>query len=670
MTTFGTPGSIAEHNVKLPTVSANVNEAPLNAYPLPPPQDSRPISKFASPAVPSAGPDKESLSAKSGEPTWTPLGDQGYFRRSHAVYSSHLPVLSKLNLLDSTELADSDLPLSMRFMHKPLRSNDQFRIASDPTRRNSIINAHIDDSPVDASPTLDSHGSPAHSRCSSMDESQYRLVRKKSGEIVKSLLKDSYSCHRSKSLPSTPSFKLVHFGNDNDIRYFSKKDRPTAILAQNSPSLEGQLDIMDDDDDMSGSDRDQLHAQTEFDYFDEELNSHPDSRSYRREDASITRYPTPHHGRLIDWDVKVMNFPTLPIQDRITSIRPPVLLERVFVSVDKKFLLGHIAVSNITYEKYVTVRYTLDNWATIVEIPTIYVPDIPSVLKRLNYDRFVFKIPLDSMFNSFHLGNEEEFLFSKEHLKLYHLCIRYCLPGHEFWDNNGGKDYLIKIKKTIRSGEQLAGPASTTENHTKQHKQTPHLLGGAPPPPKNARSKPDTHSQRPKYSSHYMKRFHSESDLKSPSKFGNPKKETKPTDPNDFEKNNLFLSSPLFSSIKNNNVEDLYNDTLKGAVQNNSDKHSMNFSDALPQPTSLSTSHNFNTHGDPKYEERDISALDLKSYRELLESYCFFTAPSQDVCSNDSSPIEPCMEADRKVPEFGRTPDPDVAFTVSSFLRN
>ncbi|QWU86802.1 hypothetical protein CA3LBN_001020 [Candidozyma haemuli] len=582
-----------------------------------------------------------------------PYTSDGYFKSSHASYSSHTPG-SKSSSVSSEE----DVPLSMRFMHKPSRSGDQFRKASDPTRRNSIANAHIDDT----SPAPPHHpDSASSSRRASMDG--YRLVRKKSGEIVKSSLKEGTS--RSKSLPSTPSFKSVHFGGDADIRYFSKKDRPTAISASNSPAL-----VPDSDDDEQSQ---------EFQYFDDELNSHVDPH---RSSAAITKYPTPHHGRLIDWDVKVINFPSTSLHDRISAIRPPVFLERVFVSIDKRFLLGHIAVSNIAYEKTVTVRYTLDKWATIVEIPTIYVPDIPVSLRKNNYDRFVFKIPLDSMFNSFHTRDNSD-SFTREHSKSYHLCIRYSVPGHEFWDNNGGRDYSIKIKKTIRSSEQSAGPDFVADDK----KQTPRLRGGGVVPPKMARSKPEAHSQRPKYSSHYLKRFNSEPNLKA----SDPK--DKPAEKNDFESNGFYLSSPLFSSIKNNRGDALYDDqdNLKGHSGHryshktlNSDKKNKHHSQHPQHFNSIATdstlvadepspmegvvpSHQLHDEPSVRLSDNISSPINSKSYKELLESYCFFTSPSSEASTDATSTTLSQLDPKQVGPE--RCSDNDSAFTVSSFLR-
>lgn len=84
--------------------------------------------------------------------------------------------------------------------------------------------------------------------------SDYKLVRKKSGELVKPSLKSPLYYHkkRSLSLPSTPTYKQVHFGGSTDVRYFHKKDRPAAISASNSP----KLSPADDDDGYDYSDDD------------------------------------------------------------------------------------------------------------------------------------------------------------------------------------------------------------------------------------------------------------------------------------------------------------------------------------------------------------------------------------------------------------------------------
>lgn len=613
----------------------------------PPPDISNPGPAGSPPIAPTS-------SEMSAQPELLNASDpyiDGYFRNSHAAYSSYSsnsPDSSKLGSISSEE----NVPLSMRFMHKPLRSSEQLKKASDPTRRNLLANAHIDDSPSSA--MLDS----SQLRRALVDG--YRLVRKKLGEIVKSLLKEGTS--RSKSLPSTPSFKLVHFGGDADIRYFSRKDRPTAILALNSPAL-----LPDSDEDEEST--------SEMEYFSDEFNTLDDSH---HPSAAITKYPTPHHGRLIDWAVSVTNFPSTLLHDRLASIRPPVFLERVFVSIDKRFLLGHIAVSNIAYEKNVTVRYTLDNWATIVEIPTIYVPDIPSALRKHNYDRFAFKIPLDSMFNSFHLQEDPSDQITREHQKTYHMCIRYSVPGHQFWDNNGGQDYLIKLNKTIRSSEQLAGPDFVADNK----KLTPRLRGGGSRvPPKTARSKPEAHSQRPKYSSHYLRRFHSEPDLKDP-KPKNPKQPEK----SDFEKNGFYLSSPLFSSIKNNRPDALYDDrdNLKHVSGGRNKSHlskDPKLSSTLAQSTDSNTRDVSSVDDEPSPmevvpplpgEENPpvslsggfLNLINLKSYKELLDSYCFFTTPSNQSHFDTSPDSFPPKDS---VPE--RFLDREDAYTVSSCLR-
>lgn len=62
------------------------------------------------------------------------------------------------------------------------------------------------------------------------------------------------SVTRSKSLPSTPTFK-VHFGN-SDIRYFKKKDTPRTISASNSPNFGAQADSSDDDEYDDNDDED------------------------------------------------------------------------------------------------------------------------------------------------------------------------------------------------------------------------------------------------------------------------------------------------------------------------------------------------------------------------------------------------------------------------------
>lgn len=500
---------------------------------------------------------------------------------------------------------DNKNSLSLKFINKPSRSKDLFAQASDPTRANSILNSHISNESGTTS-----EGDTADTSPSTENIEHHGLIRKKSGEFLRLSLKDSrnssyFDKKRSRSLPTTPTYKQVHFGGDNDIIYFKKKDRPAAISASNSPTLRGvegcfrklQMGSEDDDDD------------DDDDYEDDYANVDHDQDCFTLDLSSSgsTTFPGADNEKSVFWDLQLPNFPPLSYDRQIKVRESPVFLERIFISVDKKFLLGHIAVKNLAFEKFVTARYTLDNWCTIVEIPTIYAPDSPKILKSNNYDRFIFRILLDSLFNSFRMPRSNDQSCNKSQEQHYSLCIKYNTNFLEFWDNNESRNYDFNLIKTTKSKK----PSS---------------------------SKIGTHNNKPKYSSSYLKRRVSDSQLEMQPKKSEENIDNNSSDfsnGNDFVNNDFYLLSPLLSSLNNSNYENDFLHNYSTDTLTSYRSPSKNFSQGQDEVY------------DPIRNKEDIKAreddksfranmLDSKSYKELLDTYCFFsTSPEDDTNSSD-----------------------------------
>uniref|UniRef100_A0A8C0G0T8 Protein phosphatase 1 regulatory subunit 3E n=1 Tax=Chelonoidis abingdonii TaxID=106734 RepID=A0A8C0G0T8_CHEAB len=88
---------------------------------------------------------------------------------------------------------------------------------------------------------------------------------------------------------------------------------------------------------------------------------------------------------------------------------------------------GTLRVLNLAYEKRVSVRYTWDGWASYREAPAAYAgpsagppPGPPSY-------RFAFRLPLPP-------GGTLEF------------ALRCHVGGQELWDNNGGQNYILRVR--------------------------------------------------------------------------------------------------------------------------------------------------------------------------------------------------------------------------------
>ncbi|KAI5966661.1 hypothetical protein KGF57_000625 [Candida theae] len=680
---------------------------------------------------------------------------------------------------DSSEaLPSSPTPLSMAFMHKPSRSQSFFTQSNDRTRENSIFNKNLSSystssssspkqhsqnqqqqvsdtrSTTRSSDTVSSSPSSSSSADSSASTSQSDKSPSGSPLISPSLVKSppppppsqsptlddqnehtSHTAHtespdyfnhksalksvkRSKSLPSTPTFK-VHFGN-SDIRYFKKKDTPRTISASNSPTFGPQAglsddddeDVDDDDDDEDDGDGDGYYDNDDYGtfgtssnygyrYSDEDdvdddvkrislrgggahrLGGHKHDHDLHDFSLGNTKYPKPAASSEIQWDLQLLNFEPLSYMKRIEA-GTPVFLERLFISADKKYLLGHIAVRNLAFEKYLTVRYSVDNWMTIIEIPTTYTADRADVLEKNNYDRFVFKIPLENLFNTFKMSknsstdslsedssssyNSGDVFrgssygdYQKE--RRYQLCIKYCAQGHEYWDNNRFRNYLVKLVKSRVSHHQP--PLAPQQKHHFYNLE-------------NKDSQLQDHNRRPRYSSSYLKRVESDSGIN----YNNPGVDESRDGGIDEEDNDdsdtITMDVSGGSSTIRENIEELLKNTGDAQIKSNgsssssnNNKRNQNSTGSSSKPSQPRTgitndpeksSANLQVDLDldsldtvttttPKYKSKFItnqfnlnsnstakskgnlstgrsnafnSDLKSKSYKEILDSYCFF----------------------------------------------
>jgi len=100
---------------------------------------------------------------------------------------------------------------------------------------------------------------------------------------------------------------------------------------------------------------------------------------------------------------------------------------------------GVVRVANIAFSKKISVRYSIDYWATSSDIDGEYIPqsnDGPT-------DRFSFTIILPSV-KQFVVGSEVQF------------AICYVVgdgPSFEFWDNNHGRNYTVRCCSKVTSSD-------------------------------------------------------------------------------------------------------------------------------------------------------------------------------------------------------------------------
>jgi hypothetical protein len=114
-------------------------------------------------------------------------------------------------------------------------------------------------------------------------------------------------------------------------------------------------------------------------------------------------------------------------------------------------LTGTCQVANISFEKRVTIRYTLDDWKTVEEIDAAYQEPVASSANT--WDRFSFKIKL----------NASQYIH-----ETLHVAIKYITNGKEFWDNNHDKNYKLdlipEVQLEIPSSDELSSSSDEEDD--------------------------------------------------------------------------------------------------------------------------------------------------------------------------------------------------------------
>ncbi|GAA5878977.1 hypothetical protein JCM8547_008681 [Rhodosporidiobolus lusitaniae] len=236
------------------------------------------------------------------------------------------------------------------------------------------------------------------------------MVRKKSGELVRPSLKADTSRRdfsKPRSAPATPTCpKYVHFDTQLEhVKHFLAQQRPAAVSRSGSP----------------------VETETE---------DEPEA------------FPFPAMATAQAGTVKLVlpNFP--PPSSRLGS---DCYVESLNMTSDGKSIRGVVHVQNLAFEKWVAVRFTLDNWQTVSEVSAEHHESLPGGKS----DRFAFVIRLQDL-----LARIEE--------KTMFLAVRYTVGGKEIWDNNDNQNYRIEFKRmppppaAIRAAQAQAANAAAS----------------------------------------------------------------------------------------------------------------------------------------------------------------------------------------------------------------
>lgn len=324
-----------------------------------------------------------------------------------------------------------------------------------------------------------------------------RIIRKKSGETVKSSLKLS-SLVRHQSMPTTS--KMVHFDDNLErVRHFLHSEKPLAVSASSSPTEE----------------RPKFHWGTDS-----------DSESESDEEEEDPRLGFQRYLDRTEWHISLPNFKPAEHSDRM------VYVESIFLSSDKNTLLGHIAVKNIAFEKHVSIRYSIDSWKTVTGLDAEYNDDVRRKRRHQGYDRFTFAI---------NMGDFPQHAITT---KSIFFCVRYVTAGQEFWDNNDGANYQVDFTRVTKVKSGVVQRPQSARLPARHHRRTkssePSFLFGQG----NIRDQEPDHEHddelfgalRPKFRAplkkkdQFSSRYDFGSSFKSPD-FGSKKKENKEKDP-------------------------------------------------------------------------------------------------------------------------------------------
>lgn len=225
-----------------------------------------------------------------------------------------------------------------------------------------------------------------------------RMARKKSGELVRSSLKSGG--RRPASMPSTPiCTKNVHFDRKLEhIRHFLHSEKPAAVSAQPSPTED-------------------YASQSEFPW---ESNIDSDD----------------------ELSIELPNF--VPEAQQTANEGAIIKVETVYLSSDRRSLIGRVAVRNLAFEKYVCVRYTLDYWTTTSETAASYTEDVRKKQRDDAFDRFLFNIKIDD--------------FTGVTNKTMFFCVKYNTGGQDYWDSNGGQNFRVEFRKRRGTERRYSDP--------------------------------------------------------------------------------------------------------------------------------------------------------------------------------------------------------------------
>ncbi|KAF8515835.1 putative phosphatase regulatory subunit-domain-containing protein [Hysterangium stoloniferum] len=228
------------------------------------------------------------------------------------------------------------------------------------------------------------------------------------------------------SSPHEPPHKNVHFCDDAhlaSVRVFHKAGRPRSVSTG--------------DEDTETETEGEASASSNWDDITTEI---------------TTKLP-PHPNNSLS--LVSESIPIPPLLSEMPLEPPPILLTSLTLHPPTLSLHGTLLALNVAYEKHVSIRFTLDEWATTSEVragwkgegvlPSQWARHVPPN-RPYSYDTFTCHIDLSHL--------HPKTLCNRTLL----FCARYATgTGNEWWDNNNGKNYWGKIVEDASAASSAKG---------------------------------------------------------------------------------------------------------------------------------------------------------------------------------------------------------------------
>ncbi|CAF0900085.1 unnamed protein product [Rotaria sordida] len=100
-------------------------------------------------------------------------------------------------------------------------------------------------------------------------------------------------------------------------------------------------------------------------------------------------------------------------------------------------LIGTLWVTNIGFSKYVSIKYTFDNWLNTYEFEAQHCRH-SNDFRNIDQFQFIVNIP--------------------KNIDRIDFILRYCVNGGEHWDNNEGKNYTLQTDSTYTTSTTISLP--------------------------------------------------------------------------------------------------------------------------------------------------------------------------------------------------------------------